>query len=98
MLLQLLRAYKPTVTFVAGPILLLLSKNFPFFLRNVMNFLVDELSIGCSIPYLKLLLGLYVLYRCVIHVVAVLIRHQVLLQMILGWPHKHHPVTKSLIR
>lgn len=93
MLLQLLRAYKSAVTFVAGPILLLLAKNFPFFLRNVMNFLVHKLSIGCSIPHLQFLFGFYILYCYVIHMVAILVSHQVLLQVILGWTYEHHPVT-----
>lgn len=48
--------------------------------------------------YLELLLGFHVLYGCVIHMVAVLVSHQVLLQVILGRTHKHHPVTKGLIR
>lgn len=48
--------------------------------------------------YLQLLFGLYVLYRGVIHMVAILVSHQVLLQVVLGWTYKHHPVTQGLIR
>lgn len=49
-------------------------------------------------PYLEFLLGLHVFNGCVINMVAVLIRYQVLLQMVLSRTHKHHPVTKSLAR
>lgn len=49
-------------------------------------------------PYLEFLFGLHVLNGCVINVVAILISNQVLLQMVLSWTHKHHPVTKSLTR
>lgn len=46
--------------------------------------------------YLEFLLGLHVFNGGVINVVAVLIGHQVLLQVVLSWTHKHHPVTQSL--
>lgn len=46
---------------------------------------------------LKLLFRLNVLNGGVKNVRAVLISHQVLLQVVLGRPDKHHPVTSLLI-
>lgn len=48
--------------------------------------------------YLKLLFGLDVLDGCVKYLWAILIGHQILLQVVLSRSHEHHPVTTVFIR